>query len=334
MGTDLQEFDRPYLEFKNSEGDTQFFELRGLRLSIGRTDENDILLPSESVSRQHAFLERDRQGNWKIRDNESKNGVIVNGKKGLLFRLKSEDRIQIGEYSLVFKLPSDQFGELVASPAAKTARGGGAPNRRPLIYGVVILALAGLAMMMMGEEPAPEAPSSSETANSTDPGKKMASQFDTEKQPEMIGGPRDKSSLPGIEDPLLKDAEVELNRLDWNDGGLKEAEQFFRRGQREYMNHNYSRAIEAFRTALTLQKNYTLASKYLQLVVYESEREAKKQLEIGLRYFDGLQYQRAIYHLKQVESLMSHRPNEPIIGEAERYIQIATKKLQSAELFP
>ena len=57
-------------------------------------------------------------------------------------------------------------------------------------------------------------------------------------------------------------------------------------------------------------------------------------MELGVQYFESLQYSRAIYHFTEVVNLMSHRPTEPIVGEADRYIQQAKRRLQAAELFP
>ena len=57
------------------------FDLGQERISIGRSDENGIVLPHESVSREHAFVEPTADGHYAIYDNESKNGIIVNGVK-------------------------------------------------------------------------------------------------------------------------------------------------------------------------------------------------------------------------------------------------------------
>jgi tetratricopeptide (TPR) repeat protein len=137
-----------------------------------------------------------------------------------------------------------------------------------------------------------------------------------------------------MEDPLLKKAEQEMARLDWSNTSLREAEQYFRRGQREYLNKNYQRAIEAFRAALSLYGGHLLADRYLRRAVYETEIEAKNQMATAIQYYESLQYARAIHHFKEVISLMSHRPNEPIVKEAGRYIQQAELRLQAAELFP
>jgi tetratricopeptide (TPR) repeat protein len=132
----------------------------------------------------------------------------------------------------------------------------------------------------------------------------------------------------------LKQAEQDMAKLDWSNSTLREAEQYFRKGQREYLSRNFGRSIESFQTALSLFRGHELADKYLRLAVYNAEQEAKRHMEAGIRYFESLQYQRAIYHFNEVISLMAHRPSEAIVSESEKYIVLSKKRLQAAELFP
>jgi hypothetical protein len=57
-------------------------------------------------------------------------------------------------------------------------------------------------------------------------------------------------------------------------------------------------------------------------------------MEIGVKYFESLQYQRAIYHFNEVVALLAHRPAEALVKEAEKYIDQCRRRLQAAELFP
>jgi serine/threonine protein kinase len=47
------------------------------RYSIGRTEENDIVLSAEGVSRKHARIERSPSGNWTVVDTGSTNGTFL-----------------------------------------------------------------------------------------------------------------------------------------------------------------------------------------------------------------------------------------------------------------
>jgi pSer/pThr/pTyr-binding forkhead associated (FHA) protein len=71
------------------------------RLSIGRTNENDIVLENRGVSRKHAIIEFNDKAAVVI-DNESLNGTFVNNRKITEEVLRDEDIITIGKYSLIY----------------------------------------------------------------------------------------------------------------------------------------------------------------------------------------------------------------------------------------
>ncbi len=139
--------------------------------------------------------------------------------------------------------------------------------------------------------------------------------------------------VAGQEDPLLSgtDTEDEKNKRTVE---FRDAEQYFRKGLREYTSENYHRAVEFFRTALTLNRNHELASYYLNLTYFEIEKLANKNFEIGRKYFQAMHYGRSIYHFSEVIQLLQHRPADKRIKDAERFIGQAKKKLQEAQQFP
>lgn len=332
------------------------FELHASRLTLGRAVDCDLVIDAEGVSRVHALLVNS-EGSWFIRDNNSKNGIHVNGKQLKESWLESGDVVQMGTFIFKFTLvdvadgPAEgnlpmataMGGEMMGmdmgagvgmTPAtgAKGARKGASKllaNRRVLIYVGVIVVLGGFLMLGTGETPKPsDAPESAVTADG-----KLARDFKTADKPSYDIGT--KQLVPnGMEDPLLKRAEKEMTKLDWSNTSLREAEQFFRRGQREYMNKNYHRAIDSFQTALSLYGGHLLAERYLRRSVYEVEIEAKSNMAIGIQYYESLQYSRAIHHFNEVITMMSHRPDEAIVKEARGYIKQAELRLQAAELFP
>lgn len=82
-------------------------------LTVGRAGNNDIVLRDIQVSKIHAFLEADPQGNWMIRDSNSTNGTFVadhripSDQKTLL---KSSDTVKFGPgLSAVFFSPADFY---------------------------------------------------------------------------------------------------------------------------------------------------------------------------------------------------------------------------------
>jgi|CXWL01.1.fsa_nt_gi hypothetical protein len=132
---------------------------------VGRDAICDIQLSDASVSRQHAEirLEDDR---WLVRDLNSANGVLLDGKQVPRSVLAHGQRLRFG--SVGFRVETDQGGEpdeatvLLARPGAKaTARGYQESDNRPTMTGStrapredapksnrgLIVAVAGVAML-------------------------------------------------------------------------------------------------------------------------------------------------------------------------------------------
>lgn len=76
------------------------------RITIGRTSNNDLPVEDGSVSRFHAWFQRDNEdGPWAVVDAGSKNGTKVNGRpleKKKPFVLGNGMKIRIGHVDLAF----------------------------------------------------------------------------------------------------------------------------------------------------------------------------------------------------------------------------------------
>jgi pSer/pThr/pTyr-binding forkhead associated (FHA) protein len=89
----------------------QVFPIADGETSIGRGDDNALVLPDASVSRHHARLTVQR-GAAVIQDLDSQNGVLVNGTRiAQATRLKSRDKVQVGRFNVIFLADhkDDQF---------------------------------------------------------------------------------------------------------------------------------------------------------------------------------------------------------------------------------
>jgi hypothetical protein len=75
--------------------------LQAARETIGRAPEADLFLDDVTVSREHATIERERDGFY-IRDLGSLNGTYVNRLRVARQRLADGDEVQVGKFKLTF----------------------------------------------------------------------------------------------------------------------------------------------------------------------------------------------------------------------------------------
>lgn len=76
----------------------------GLSTSIGRTADNQIVVPAKEVSRRHAQITM-VDGGYLLKDLNSPNGTMVNGERIVEHRLRDGDTIVLGGTTFIFKAP-------------------------------------------------------------------------------------------------------------------------------------------------------------------------------------------------------------------------------------
>lgn len=114
------------------------FSLSETENTIGRTDDNFILLSDASISRHHARIIR-ASADYTVMDLGSSNGTKVNGKTlKTATTLKHGDRVQFGNVEFVFAP-----GDVQINPADYTGRVGS--NNAVLMVGITVLVLLALA---------------------------------------------------------------------------------------------------------------------------------------------------------------------------------------------
>lgn len=76
-------------------GENTSYDLNKLVMSLGRADDNDIVIPNRTVSSHHATLSFEG-GVFYISDNDSTNGIFVNDIKITKSKVQNDDIIRIG----------------------------------------------------------------------------------------------------------------------------------------------------------------------------------------------------------------------------------------------
>jgi pSer/pThr/pTyr-binding forkhead associated (FHA) protein len=93
--------------------------LQGDKFSVGRLDDNDLVLDDDSVSRHHAVFER-YQHRWMVRDLQARNGIMIEGVRILdEAMLQHNDEIVLGKTRLVYLNPSEKRGKTTEPIKAK-----------------------------------------------------------------------------------------------------------------------------------------------------------------------------------------------------------------------
>jgi hypothetical protein len=82
--------------------ENRVYDLMGSHISIGREQNNDIVLKDVNASRNHAELRLGPQGVWSLSDLGSTNGTLVNGQDTTSHFLSDGDCITIGMTNYIF----------------------------------------------------------------------------------------------------------------------------------------------------------------------------------------------------------------------------------------
>ncbi len=91
-----------------------------IHITIGRTKNNDIVVPDVSVSKFHAFIRIDEQNRPFLQDAGSKNGTVISGRPvpargdGKAMELRSGTRVRFGSVEFAFQ-DAEHFRDLVTT---------------------------------------------------------------------------------------------------------------------------------------------------------------------------------------------------------------------------
>ena len=139
------------------------FDLDRPSVVIGRTDENDIVLPHRSISRHHAKVVRDGEHHT-IVDLQSANGVRVNGEDYERIELNPGDVVELGHVKLRFVGALEDF---VFEPGA-SVRG---PLKLKLgAVGIGLVGIAAVAFVLYRKDAAPDEAGAPRAARRGGPG--------------------------------------------------------------------------------------------------------------------------------------------------------------------
>ena len=94
----------PRVEQVEGPGAPSFFDLVDDVYVVGRSQNADIVLPSDGISREHIRITRIEGGGYGITDLESRNGLFLNSVRVHSAILRDGDTIQVGDVVLVYRI--------------------------------------------------------------------------------------------------------------------------------------------------------------------------------------------------------------------------------------
>jgi hypothetical protein len=251
----------------------------GRSITLGRDASNTIVLVSQFVSKRHALVSWTPRG-VRIEDQDSANGLTVNGLTVHAAQLSSGDVIQIGDQRLVFEVEGQQ-----AAPAAvpgQAAAGGGNKGLKLMLAGlftllVMVGGLAGVYMLFL--RPAQQAMAEDGTT-ATDP----SLPADTEITP------FDSPQAQAIEKQAMtaKDQPV-----DW----------LFDEGQLAYRSGRLLDAYRLLHGALLRDPNHEQARRLLLRVMGERDLRLRSLQAAASRADEELKFEEAAQQWEAVQAL-------------------------------
>lgn len=106
---ELEPGESPRLVVLNTEFAGREFLILKTETRIGRVDDNDITIDHRSLSRTHCKVVREDNGEWRVIDLQSANGLMLNGEPYAQVTLRHGDVIELGHVKMKFVGPGESF---------------------------------------------------------------------------------------------------------------------------------------------------------------------------------------------------------------------------------
>jgi pSer/pThr/pTyr-binding forkhead associated (FHA) protein len=308
------------------------FVITAPKVTLGRGEENEIILTDIKASRKHAEIGIGG-GAAVLKDLGSSHGVMINGVPQKQLTLKSGDKIGLGETVMEFIAAESGSTQMIQMP--------------PRITAAVGTGSSGLTQFI----PRPQGAPPPSAALGTMPGAPGAAKPKTffEKNKTLVIGVGllvgVAMMLPEVEKKQLKKGpkyidpkEIEGERavsslqLPPADSAIaKNADAWFKEGFREFREHNYLRAQAAFETALQVYPDHALARSYLESTKKAMAQEAKDHMAIAKRDEEANRLEDAKAHYDAVKRLFLKDQSNPIYKEADTKMTELDKKEKELE---
>ena len=134
----------PKLHFVFPDGAEARYALEGEAFTIGRAEDNDIVIPDPRVSSHHLVLKRSQSGNFIINDLGATNPTRVNGRASTLAELADGDTLILGDTFARYEAPAP------ARPVGRRPRPAASSDSPPAAGCFAMVVAAGLLATLAG----------------------------------------------------------------------------------------------------------------------------------------------------------------------------------------
>jgi len=129
----------PYVVLKTESGTRRLSLVGSNCWTVGRSDDNNLVLPDRWISRNHAMIQVMETGEFYLIDLGSRNGSFVNGRRvSVPVTLRDGDQLTFGQTELQFYRPSEQSAKESEQSADKEMTVTATLHIRRLISVVVV----------------------------------------------------------------------------------------------------------------------------------------------------------------------------------------------------
>ncbi len=280
------------------------YYIKSKRIVMGRSETVDVQVLDGKSSREHAELTL-VGGKYVLTDLGSQNGIIVNDLKVSQHTLADNDKIIIGQ--TVFKynriiveemelvaVEEDEDGnelveyEEVEEKKSKKKSKKNEPKKKNNLVIILVVVLGAVFLIPAEDTPKKDKASQGKVIGDVDKGEIDIAEYNEEE----------------ISDPEVR----------------KKLEAYLHRGQREYREGNYYRAIEQFELALILVPNHGYATFYRQRAEESLNKFVDKIVEKAENDIAALRYRSAVIQYCSIITFLQDNPKHPRYVEAEKKI--------------
>jgi pSer/pThr/pTyr-binding forkhead associated (FHA) protein len=309
------------------------FIVQGGRASIGRGDENDIVLTDLKASRRHAELVMTPTG-WSVQDLGSANGISCNGQNTRSSSLQSKDTLGLGE--TLFEFMSQELPTMVLQAPApsekqvKAEQSGLAAQRAKV---VALTKFGGLAKNQprtdqLGPVDRRAATPAPTAANQkSDPKRLIVILVVLAGAYLLMDGPvktkmtKRRVAKNAKQEEIIQDDDEESVQIE------KTAEMFYLEGFREYNHGNYLRARMQFETVLQMMPTHAMAKRYLENSNKAIEDSVRQALYSGRRAECSGKLREARGEYEHVMRLLYRDTANPAYAQAKEHLdRLGSKK--------